>query len=197
MEKQLATEVELADLKTRLLGAEGISASHLSRSTRKEKNQNNTWRNRSHSEDTGDLESEQIKARERSRLRRNESADSRRGGRYDSIDGSSRNRNDSIDKSSHSRNPASDRPSRARNDSTEKPVRGSSRSYSRSDPSRTSGLPTGQPSLSRDNSRAKNVSFDENTNTDSNMDVDMEEGAGVEKNLVLAAERAPLMKESG
>ena len=29
------------------------------------------------------------------------------------------------------------------------------------------------------------------------MDVDMEEGAGVEKNLVLAAERAPLMKESG
>ena len=31
----------------------------------------------------------------------------------------------------------------------------------------------------------------------SEMDVDMEEGAGVEKNLVLAAERAPLMKESG
>ena len=29
------------------------------------------------------------------------------------------------------------------------------------------------------------------------MDDDMEEGAGVEKNLVLAAERAPLMKESG
>ena len=29
------------------------------------------------------------------------------------------------------------------------------------------------------------------------MDVDMEEGAGVEKNLVLAAKRAPLMKESG
>ena len=26
---------------------------------------------------------------------------------------------------------------------------------------------------------------------------DMEEGGGVEKNLVLAAERAPLMKESG
>ena len=29
------------------------------------------------------------------------------------------------------------------------------------------------------------------------MDVDMEEGAGLEKNLVLAADRAPLMKESG
>ena len=29
------------------------------------------------------------------------------------------------------------------------------------------------------------------------MDADMGEGAGVEKNLVLAAERAPLMKESG
>ena len=29
------------------------------------------------------------------------------------------------------------------------------------------------------------------------MDDDMEDGAGVEKNLVLAAERAPLMKESG
>ena len=29
------------------------------------------------------------------------------------------------------------------------------------------------------------------------MDDDMEEGAGVENNLVLAAERAPLMKESG
>ena len=78
MDKQLATEVELADLKNRLLGADGISTSHLSRSAVKEKSQNNTWRNRSHSEDTGDLESEQIKSRERSRLRRNESADSRR-----------------------------------------------------------------------------------------------------------------------
>ena len=29
------------------------------------------------------------------------------------------------------------------------------------------------------------------------MDVDMEEGTGLEKNLVLAADRAPLMKESG
>ena len=29
------------------------------------------------------------------------------------------------------------------------------------------------------------------------MDVDMEEGAGVGNNLVLAAERSPLMKESG
>ena len=75
--KQLATEVELETLKNRLLGADRILTSHLSRSAVKEKGQNNTWRNRGHSENTGDLESEQIKSRERSRLRRNESADSR------------------------------------------------------------------------------------------------------------------------